>query len=43
MPVHEQSANNVVYNAFQQNLGNFYESHVTPNITTNYAELKYSL
>ena len=36
VPVHEQSANNVVYSAFQRSLGNFSRSNVTPNTTTTY-------
>ena len=43
VPVHEQSSNNIVNNAFQPSLGNFYESNVTPNTTTTYTMPKYSL
>ena len=40
---HEQSANNMVYSAFQRSLGNFYESDVISNTTSTYAMLKHSL
>ena len=43
VPVHEQSANNMVYSTFQRSLGNFYEINVTSNTTSTYAMLKHSL
>ena len=43
VPLHEQSANNMVYSAFQQSLSNFYESNVTSNTTSTYAMLKHLL
>ena len=40
VPVHKQSANHMVYSAFHQSLGNFYESNVTSNTTSTYTMLK---
>ena len=42
VPVHEQSANNMVYSVSQRSLSNFYESNVTSNTTSTYAILKHS-
>jgi len=41
VPVHEQSANNMVHSTFQRSLGKFREGNVTPNTTTTYALLKF--
>ena len=40
VPVHEQSANNMVHDTFQREFGQIREGNVTPNTTTTYTLLK---
>ena len=36
MPAHEQRANDMVHSVFQRSSDNFYEFHVTTNMTITY-------